>query len=113
MAHCIRLRGAWTIERSPVAGGHNVVRLTRQFGCSQGLKAAERVWLSIEDIARAASVTLNDKPLGKTGRCTPARFDVTSLLQSRNLLVIEITTDEAIAESDEPGCLGLVQLEID
>jgi len=113
MAHCIRLRGAWNAEHSGASGEQNVTRLTRQFGCSQGLKAAERVWLSIQNTAWPASVTLNDKPLGKIGGSSPSRFDVTDLLQFRNRLVIEITTDDAIDGNNESDRLGFVQLEIE
>lgn len=123
MAHFIRLRGAWNVERDATPDHCGNIKLTRQFGCSTGLKAASPVQLAIEDVACPATVELNGGRLGQVinsravegdhGIRCPARFDVTALLQPRNLLVIQLSPRDSIAAGKEADCLGLVQLEIE
>jgi len=123
MAHFIRLRGAWSVEREEKPDRSCTVKLSRQFGCSAGLKSASRVWLSIEDIAGCASVELNGSPLGQivssrtvdepTGQRCPAKFEIAALLRPRNLLAIEIHSSDGTGEPNRPDHLGLVKLEIE
>jgi len=123
MPHFIRLRGAWNVERADETDGCRSVRLSRQFGCSAGLKAAPRVWLVIDGVAGRAAINLNDHPLGivvgqgagnqSLGQRSPPRFDVTAHLQSRNVLVVDLTWDAQNSTASEADYLGLVQLEIE
>jgi hypothetical protein len=123
MAHFIRLRGPWNVERSRSPAGRDAVKFIRQFGNSAGLRSASRVWLAIEDIAGSAAVELNGSALGRiiSSRATdeagsqhcPARFEITNLLQPRNLLVIEFRSLDGTTDVEAPGEPGLVRLEID
>jgi len=123
MAHFIRLREAWNVERPDESNGSRSVKLTRQFGCSSGLKTASRVWLSIEDVAGCASVELNGNILGQIansrnaddlgGQRCPAKFEITALLQPRNALTVEVSPAAEATAPQMPEHLGLVQLEIE
>jgi hypothetical protein len=133
MAHIIRLQGPWDRERIEPAPGHNGLRLTRRFGCSAGLKSAERVWLALEDVGGRAAIALNGTSLGTVnnnkvdensiGQPCPAKFVITHLLQPRNVLVIEVSADNQSTNAnaaDDLGAeffgaefLGSVQLEIE
>jgi hypothetical protein len=123
MAHFIRLRGAWNVEREEKPDRSCTVKLSRLFGCSAGLQSASRVWLSIEDIAGCAWVELNGTPLGlvvgsrtvdepAVQRC-PAKFEIAALLRPRNVLVIEMHSSDGTGEPNRPDHLGLVKLEIE
>ena len=121
MAHTIRLRGAWAVEREHDADGSGTVKFTRQFGCSAGLKAARRVQLVIQKLAGRASIELNGNLLGEipvgaheaegNDLKQPTNFDVAALLRPRNTLVVRVLLAEReAAASGEPG---LVRLEIE
>ena len=113
MPHFIRLRGAWNLERQTAPAGEHVnVRLTRDFGCSSGLKTASRVWLSILNAASEASAELNGRSLGRI--CTSqSRFDVTSLLRPRNTLTIEFSAAELSLDGLNADAWADVRLEIE
>jgi hypothetical protein len=83
------------------------VRYLRRFGRPGRIDAHERVWLTFGGADAIAEVWLNGQFLGcKVGICDAFEFDVTTLLQSRNNLVVEV-------EGDEGGGLnGEVALEI-
>ena len=138
MSHAIRLRGPWTCQpldwadasAAPLPAGGTLempgdwgrllgddfrgrVRFTRQFNLPTGLDAGQRVWLVIDSVHAEADVVLNGSSVGQVCNVPnpPAgRFDITSLLQSRNELVVEVSCP---ATSPEPGRLGLVKLEIE
>ena len=108
MPHIIRLRGPWEFESTDSA-----VRCTRRFHCPTGLTAESWVWLVIEDVQSAASVSLNGDDCGQidSSRC-PARFDITGRLQPQNLLAITVRSTGKMPAPPE-GLLGLVRLEIE
>ena len=113
--HRIRLRGPWQCEplaRSPDDPGQaplpaprvvtmparwadaglpdfaGRVRLRRRFGYPGRIDAHERVWLTFAGVEGQAAAVLNDQPLG--GFAGPAEFEVTRLLQKRNVLIVEV-----------------------
>jgi hypothetical protein len=123
-----------------------LVRFTRRFAQPTGLDAATRVWLVIEDVDWQGTVTLNGHWLGQvqlaqpfrapclpvspsllpslpSPTSCPARFDITSLLQPRNELTIDVLLPAAGAgtaplarpgrETLPGGLIGLVRLEIE
>ena len=119
-----------------------LVRFTRRFAQPTGLTAATRVWLAIDDVDWQARLALNGHDLGciqlagstpsplllaapSPGLAVvcPARFDITSLLQPRNELVIEVLLPAVEAgaarfsrprrEGQPGGLIGLVRLEIE
>ncbi len=66
------------------------VRYIRHFGLPSGLDR-QQVWIVCDGAADAAQVTLNDQPLGTIAAPdAPARFEVTRLLQVRNILIIDV-----------------------
>ena len=114
-----------------------LVRFSRRFAQPTGLDAATRVWLVIENVDWLATVSLNDQFLGHVhlAQATPplsippslfpsisppspcpARFDITSHLQPRNLLAIDVLKSPAAAgpgwTTQPGGLIGLVRLEI-
>ncbi len=122
--HRIRLRGPWECE--PLAGGPAVrvtmpcrwgeaglaslggrVRCRRRFGFPGRIDSHERVWLTVAGVSDRAALVLNGTPLGQADGATPAEFDVTSLLVSRNELSAEV---EGPAEGG--GLWGEVALEV-
>jgi hypothetical protein len=123
MAHFIRLRGAWEIERVEYPDGRGRMRFTRRFGNSAGLKSAQCVWLAIENVVGRAAIGLNGTSLGDVigsevrddsvaQRC-PAKFGIASLLQPRNVLVIEVSIDNRAMNVDEADYLGPIRLEVE
>jgi hypothetical protein len=134
MPHIIRLRGPWEYEVLSQTGGAPIapaagrvqmpcnwsatlgddfrgrVRYRRFFNWTAQLEAAQQVTLALEGASHCAEVTLNGQPLGHIGT-GPAWLPITSLLQPRNELVVDI---EALdAESARGGPNGEVRLEID
>jgi hypothetical protein len=98
--HRIRLRRPWECHAQ-----ETTVRCRRGFGYPGRIDAHERVWLTIDPGAARASVVLNEIPLGEIRGS--AEFEVTGLLQPRNVLVLEV---ERTAGQDEPW--GEVALEV-
>lgn len=127
----IELPGDW----SAALGAHfrGLARLTRRFGLPTGLSRSSRVWLTMDEVAGTAAVALNAHPLGSTAdgddslrlheslanlpqrfasvlqstpHPCPARWDVSSLLQPRNELTIDLLALGV-------GRIGLVTLEIE
>jgi hypothetical protein len=73
------------------------MRLVRPFGYPGRIDDFERVWLTFAGLEGIATVTLNDTILGNIdGRGGPADFEITALLQPRNLLVVDIEVLAAI-----------------
>jgi hypothetical protein len=109
--HVIRLRAPWEVE--PLEESSSSVRCTRNFNKPTGLGGSERVWLVIEGLACAAAITLNGAPVGPASRSSPgdppARFDITSLLEPRNKIMIDLACPVG---GDPVACLGEVRLEI-
>jgi hypothetical protein len=109
--HLIRLRGPWQCEvlngqphsshHHPMpacwetlglAGFEGRVRFTRRFGYPGQIDSEERVWLTFADLACPCAVSLNGSLLVETASTTPwLELDVTSLLQPRNELRLEMT----------------------
>src|SRR5947208_5446365 len=124
MAHTIRLRGAWTLERQPAsAGGPHVIKLKRDFGYSSGLESASRVWLSISTVASKAFIELNGNALGRIdGRGDSnaksdgrglSRFDVTAYLKPRNTLTLQFALPELQPSERSDDEWADVRLEIE
>lgn len=67
------------------------VRFRRRFGYPGRIDEGERVWLHFAAVIGNVVVSLNGEMLGKFGteNC-PEEYDVTSLLQPRNELVVEV-----------------------
>jgi hypothetical protein len=124
MAHTIRLRGAWNLEKQTApGGGYDLVRLKREFGYSSGLKSASRVWLAITTLGTQATAELNGRALGridgqrdfndKGASPGPSRFDVTAVLQPRNTLTIQFSLPELQPEERSADDWAGVRLEIE
>ena len=112
--HRIRLRGPWEcepLERRPAGAplpaprrmtlpcrwadggltdfaGH--VRFRRRFGYPGQIDAFERVWLTIAGVSDRADVRLNGATLGACEGDGRRDFEITSLLQARNELVMDV-----------------------
>ncbi len=114
MPHVIRLREPW--QHSEIPGG---TRHARSFNWLAGLQPGQCVWLVIDAVG-LSSVTLNGCSVGQASRLpdtsgnsakqdasptVPTACDITSLLASRNEIVLELTGDQTK--------LGEVRLEID
>jgi hypothetical protein len=85
--HTIRLRDHWRVEPTD-SGGH---RYRRRFGWTAVLGTEEQLCLVIGEAATGGRVWLNDTPLGTFGPgALPARFDISSRVQPRNEVTIEV-----------------------
>jgi Glycosyl hydrolases family 2, sugar binding domain len=84
------------------------VRFTRHFGVPRRLDQDERVWLTFGGVTGFADVSLNGERVGsQTEGDGPFEFDITSLLQEINRLVVDV--DSAMPDG---GLWGEVALEI-
>ena len=84
------------------------VRFRRRFGYPGRIDVYERVWLTFEGVADDAAIRLNDRVLERNAEAgATLEFDVTSLLQARNGLVVDV---EGTAERG--GLWGEVALEV-
>jgi hypothetical protein len=128
--HRIRLRGPWTCQplqhcpRStadlppafriimpglwsdgPAPEFRGIACFSRRFGYPGRIDTSERVWLTLDGIVGHAAVALNGSPVGSLDGT--GEFDITGLLQPRNLL-------EATIESrwSPGGILRDVALEV-
>ncbi|QEL13362.1 hypothetical protein [Limnoglobus roseus] len=99
--HAIRLRGFWTAAE--VEPGR--VRYARNFGRPRTLDAGETVWLVGSRSPGAGQVLLNWQPVGAIHADEPFAFEITSILQPRNTVEIEIA-------AGEDKLLGEIALEI-
>lgn len=130
--HRIRLRGPWEYEplarREPPTGdlppaGRMVlpcrwregglgdfvgrVRFRRRFGYPGRIDPHERVWLTFAGVDATTEVSLNGRFLGRhEGASEPFEFEVTSLLQPRNELMVEVES------AGNGGLWGEVAMEI-
>jgi hypothetical protein len=128
--HRIRLRGPWECEpiiRIPETGvpapPHRRmtlpcrwnqggladfagrVRFRRRFGFPGRIDTFERVWITCAGVTATADVSLNGRQLG---HCANAfDFEVTSLLQVRNELIVDVE-----GPADSGGLWGEVALEV-
>ena len=90
---------------------------TRRFGRPTGLAAGDRVDLVLERIDAGGTVTLNGTTLGTLPGGQPSsRFDITSRLQRRNELTVEVEwrPPPSRPEQENPSgsLIGEVRLEI-
>ena len=133
--HRIRLRGPWDCEplarpdrddqhplppprrvampyrrgEAALPGFDGPVRFRRRFGYPGRIDAQERVWLTFEGVAGEAEIRLNDQTLGRRSAAEQGEafeFDVTSLLQARNELIVDV------AGTARGGLWGEVALEV-
>jgi hypothetical protein len=102
--HVIHLREPWQLER-PATG--DVACYRRAFHTPTGLDGGEQVWLVVEPAVGRAIVKLNGQPLGEVQHGFVGRFDVTSLLDDRNALEIDVESGATTG-----GSIGEVRLEI-
>jgi len=131
--HRIRLRGPWTCEplwrwqdeqtktadlpppfRMTMPGRwsdaglvdfRGLVRCVRRFGYPGRIDEWEHVWLTFAGVEGRATAVLNGQQLGQFAQ--PAEFDVTTLLETRNTLAVDV-------DSRDPGggLWGEVALEV-
>lgn len=85
--------------------GH--VRFTRQFSWPGRLDAFERVWLTFGGASGFVEVALNGQQLGHHQGTKPWEIEVTSLLQPRNKLVVDVESRDS-----NGGLWGEVALEV-
>src|SRR5581483_7556989 len=84
------------------------VRFRRRFGIPRQIDAHERVWLTLAGADSRAEVWLNGLLLGQhEGAGEPFEFEVTTLLQDRNELTVEVE-----APTGNGGLYGEVALEV-
>jgi hypothetical protein len=127
--HRIRLRGPWECEPLVPSGGGTPlprrvtlpcrwaeaglpyyarrVRCRRRFGYPGRIDTYERVWLTVAGVGGVAAVWLNGADLGRHEGPWRFEFEVTSLLQARNELILE-----ADVPADDGGPWGDVALEV-
>jgi hypothetical protein len=90
-----------------LAGFAGRVLFRRRFGYPGRLDATDHVWLTFAGVDGTAEVWLNGRLLGRQeGARGPFEFEVTSLLQARNELKVEVEA------ADGGGLWGEVALEI-
>lgn len=104
--HRIDLTAAWELP----GPGHD---WSRSFGRPGGLTATDRVWLVLGGAATQAP-ELNGAPLPPRA---DGRWDVTTLLRSRNRLVLRGSGDGRVATRGDraalPAAIGTARLEIE
>jgi Glycosyl hydrolases family 2, sugar binding domain len=84
------------------------VRFLRRFGLPRQLDDYERVWLTFAGVTGSAQVSLNGSAVGSQPRDEePFEFEITSLLEERNRLVVEVES-----ATPDGGLWGEVALEI-
>lgn len=103
--HPIRLRDPW--ERSSEDGERTVYR---RYFHAPTISPGERVFVVVEGLRAAATVTLNGMPLGEWIESDgPQEFEISSLVVPRNELTLSIPTASAAAPT---GPWTEVRLEI-
>jgi hypothetical protein len=131
--HRIRLRGPWHCEplartgppedaplpprrqaimpcrwgQAGLEGFVGRVRFRRHFGWPGRIDPQERVWLTFAGVEGTAEVRLNERFLGRFEGAAPFELEVTSLLQARNCLTVEVE-----AANEDGGLWGEVALEV-
>src|SRR5262245_4250122 len=84
------------------------VRFLRRFGYPGRIDDYERVWLTFAGASDAAEVCLNGHALGRPAKpAEPFEWEITPLLQARNLLAVEVE-----ASGGHGGLWGEVALEV-
>ena len=84
------------------------VRFRRRFGWPGRIDASESVWLTFAGAGSGSDVWLNGKFLGRhEGTSTAFDFPITSLLQLRNELIVEVDVSP-----EASGLWGEVALEV-
>lgn len=99
MAHRIRLRGAWHIERA----ADSSAIFERSFGSPRTLDAGETVWLVCDRVPGNGVVLVNGKKIGDAAAGSGFEGEVTSMMQARNSVRFELV---GIGEA-ELGEVGL------
>jgi hypothetical protein len=84
--HRIRLHGFWSV--TPLDFGR--IRHARRFGRPRTLDLGETAWLVCDHPPDSGEVRLNGELLGTSSASEPFAFDVTTLLQPRNELTIDV-----------------------
>jgi hypothetical protein len=108
LPRAIRIRLPCRLRDAGLAGFTGRVWFRRRFGYPGRIDDYERVWLTFAGVTGSVEIRLNDHLLGRFEElCKPAEFDVTSLLGTRNELVVEVESS-----NDEGGLWGEVALEV-
>jgi hypothetical protein len=90
------------------------VRFHRNFNLPTGLAAGDKVWLVVEPPRSQATVHVAGELLGQVAIDEqPARFEISQLLATHNLLEIVVEHAAADAELRPGGLVGEVRLEIE
>jgi hypothetical protein len=89
--HRIRLGPPWEVETLEGRTRH-----VRKFGRPRHLDAEETVWLIFESLPAASSVHVNATRLERTSHALS--FEITSVLQPRNEVVIVSPSADALGE---------------
>ena len=99
------------------------VQLERFFHKPTGLEPGDRVEIALSGVDALGTISLNGQPLGEIPPGgEPARFDIGSLLEHRNCLVVKVELPRLTSNSapllrpadhgEAGGILGEVRLEI-
>ncbi|HUG94317.1 MAG TPA: hypothetical protein VML55_26035 [Planctomycetaceae bacterium] len=135
--HRIHLKGPWEIEwlgpEQPAderaAGPRRVhmpapwealfgdaagtARFRRRFNRPTNLDPQERVFIVFDGIGGQANVSLNARCVGTVAEAAPAaEFDVTAVLESRNVLIVDVAFNPAERPQQPGGLWAAVALEI-
>src|SRR5262245_29553337 len=86
-----RMRMPATWSGTPLDGFRGHVRFRRRFHRPRALEPQERLWIAFHGVDYFAEVTLNETRLGRhQGYFAPFEFEVTSLIQPFNELVVDV-----------------------
>lgn len=116
----VQVPGDW---REPLGADFlGCARYTRHFNCPTNLGPDQRVWLALDGVDYQAAVALNGHPLGLVeGYEAAARIDITGILESHNVLAVEVSLPPAVFHDPKlrggraglaGGLTGEVRLEI-
>jgi hypothetical protein len=83
------------------------VRFRRRFSWPGRLDGHERIWLTFGGIHASADLWLNGRSLGHHDGAEPFEYDVTTGIQPRNELIVEVESPD-----DSGGLRGSVALEV-
>ncbi len=104
----IKLPAAWEECFGTYRG---TVRYQRHFNCPTNLDSHEQVFVIFTEIGGQASIRLNGSELGTAaGGPGPFEFEITTLLQSQNMLEADVTFQTA--DPSPGGLWSPVALEI-
>jgi hypothetical protein len=102
----VTVPGHW--QTGGLAGFTGRVRYRRPFGYPGRIDDNERVWITLEKVHGSSEISLNSRLLATEGHSFDYKeFEVTSLLQVRNELIVEVEDLEGTG-----GLIGEVAMEV-